>query len=127
MISVRSQPPMLNEITYILAGLVKQMPEEVYLDDPEPDAGAPETGSARTARERRDAAQRKREERARRKAKGVPEPRLVDAAIATAFSDLSRQGGLRARVKKQRSYEGIAYGLADLVAHAIEPFVERRV
>ncbi len=113
---------MLNEATYILAGLVEQMPEEVYLDDP-----APETGSARTARERRDAAERKRAERARRRAEGIPEPRLVDAAIATALCDLSRRGGLRARVREQKSYEGISYGLADVLGQAMEELVERRV
>ncbi|MFF9551280.1 hypothetical protein [Methylobacterium fujisawaense] len=102
------------------------MPDEVYLDDPEP-VGAPETGSACIARERRDAAERKRAERPRRRAKGIPKPRLLDAAIATAFSDLSRQGGLRDRVKKQKSYEGVAYALADLVGHAMETFVEHRV
>ena len=116
---------MLNEATYILAGLVEQMPEEIYLDDPEP-VGAPETGSARTAREKRDAAQRKRYERARRRAKGIPEPRLVDAAIAIALCDLSRRGGLRARVKEQRGYDGIAYGLADVLGQAMEELVERR-
>ncbi|SDM31294.1 hypothetical protein SAMN05216360_101520 [Methylobacterium phyllostachyos] len=112
---------MLTEASYILAGLVEQMPEEIYLDDP-----APETGSARTARERRDAAERKRAERARRKAEGIPEPRLVDAAIATALSDLSRRGGLRARVREQRSFEGISYDLGGLLGQAMEELVERR-
>lgn len=118
---------MLTEASYFLAGLVEQIPEEVYLDDPEPDAGAPETGSARTACERRDAAERKRAERARRKAEGIPEPRLVDAAVATALSDLTLRAGLRARVRELKSYEGISYGLADVLGQAIETFVERRV
>lgn len=118
---------MFNETAFVLAGLVEEMPEDIPLDDPEPDAGAPETGSARTARERRDAAERKRAERARRKAEGIPEPRLVDAAVATVLSDLTLRAGLRARVRELKSYEGISYGLADVLGQAIETFVERRV
>lgn len=105
------------------------MPYEIHLDpepEAEPEAGAPETGSARTARERRDAAERKRAERARRRAEGIPKPRLVNAAIATALSDLTRRGGLRARVREQKNLEGIAYGLADVLGQAMQELVERR-
>ena len=119
------EPAMYDETSHLLAGLIEQMPEEVHLDEPEPES-APETGSARSARERRDAADRKRAERARRRAEGIPEPALVDRAIATALSDLSRRRGLRARVREQKSFEGIAYGLADLVGQAMEELVERR-
>ncbi|MEE7490580.1 hypothetical protein SAMN02799622_04210 [Methylobacterium sp. UNC378MF] len=119
---------MFTEPAFILPGLCEQMPYEIHLD-PESeaeDASAPESGSARTARERRDAAERKRAERARRRAEGIPEPRLVEAAIATALCDLSRRGGLRARVKEQRSYDGIAYGLDAVLGQAMEELVERR-
>ncbi|MFC6388710.1 hypothetical protein ACFQDP_05000 [Methylorubrum zatmanii] len=116
---------MYDETSHLLAGLIEQMPEDVYLDDAEPES-APETGSARSARERRDAADRKRAERARRKAAGIPEPALVDRAIATALADLSCRGGFRARAREQKGFEGIAYGLADLIGQAMEELVERR-
>lgn len=113
------------EAAHVLAGLIEAMPEDSPLDDPEDD-GAPETGSARSAREKRDAAERKRKERARRRAEGIPESRLVDAAICTALADLSRRQDMRARVKSQRSYNGLHYSLRDLVGQAMEEFVERR-
>lgn len=121
---------MYDEASHLLAGLIEQMPEEVHLDPeptraPEP-TSAPETGSARTARERRDAAERKRAERARRKADGVPDPQLVDRAIATAIGDLSRRGDMRARVRERKSFEGLAFGLDAVLGQAMEELVERR-
>ncbi|MFF9551215.1 hypothetical protein [Methylobacterium fujisawaense] len=41
---------MYDEASRIFSALIEQMPKDIPLDDPEPDAGAPETGSARTAR-----------------------------------------------------------------------------
>ncbi|MEE7462918.1 hypothetical protein MFUR16E_17515 [Methylobacterium fujisawaense] len=113
---------MLNETSAIFAALLTQMPEDVPLNDPEPepqDDGAPETGSAPTACEKRDAAQRKR-------AEGIPEPRLRWAAIATALCDLSRRGGLRVRVREQTSFGGISYDLGGLLGQAMVELVERR-
>ncbi len=110
------------EPSALLAGLIEAMPEDIPVDEP----CAPETGSARSARERRDAADRKRAERARRRAEGIPEPTLVDRAIATALADLSRRGRLRARATAQKSFEGISYDLARVLGQAMEELVERR-
>ena len=120
---------MLNETSAIFAALLTQLPEDVPLDDPEPEAeddGAPETGSARTAREKRDAAQRKRDERARNRKNGIPDPALVDRAIATAIGDISKRARFRDRVKEQRGLQGLAIGLDAILGQAMEEPVERR-
>jgi hypothetical protein len=87
------------ETAHVLAGLVEAMP----LDDPE---GAPETGSARSAREKRDAAQRKRDERARREAEGMLDPRVVDSAIPTAIADICIRANFRGRAEAKGSMGG---------------------
>lgn len=117
---------MYDEASRIFSALIEQMPEDVPLDDTEPDAGAPETGSARTARERRDAAERKRAERARNKKLGIPDPALVDRAIATALCDISRRANFRSRVKAQRGLQGLAVGLDAILGQSMQELVERR-
>ena len=120
---------MLNEISTIFAALLTQMPEDVPLDDPEPEPeydNAPEIGSARTAREKRDAAQRKRDERARNRKNGIPDPALVDRAIATAIGDISKRARFRDRVKQRRGLQGLAIGLDAILGQAMEELVERR-
>ena len=115
------------ETAHVLAGLIEAMPEDIPLDGPEDEAeGTPETGSARSARERRDAADRKRAERARRRAEGIPEPALVDRAIATALADISRRGRFRQRAKAQSSFEGLAIKLEAILGQAMEELVQRR-
>lgn len=110
-----------------LAGFMEPLPEDGPVDDPEPEAdGAPETGSARTARERRDAAQRKRDERARRKAEGMPDPRVVDSAVATAIAAISRRARFRQRAKAQSSFQGLHLGLEAILGQAIQELVEHR-
>lgn len=113
------------ETAHVLAGLIEQMPDEVHLDEPEDDV-APETGSARAARERRDAADRKRAERARNRAAGIPDPRVVDAAIATAIAAINRRANFRARAKSQGSFEGLNISLEAILGQAIQELVEHR-
>ncbi len=109
------------------AGLIESLPENIPLDDPEPDhEGAPETGSARSARERRDAAQRKRDERARRKAGGMPDPRVIDSAIATAIADICIRANFRGRAKAKGSMRGLAIGLDAIVGQVMQVLVEER-
>jgi hypothetical protein len=115
---------MYDEASHLLAGLIEQMPEEVHLD-PEP-VRAPETGSARTARERREAAERKRRERARRKRGGVPDPQLVDRAIATALHDISRRAAFRSRAKALGNFSGMAITLEAILGQSIQELVEHR-
>lgn len=115
------------ETATILAGLVEAMPLDIPLDDPDDDAeGAPETGSARSARERRDAAQRKRDERARRKAGGMPDPRVVDAAIATAIADICIRADFRGRAKAKSSIKGLSIGLDAIIGQVMQVLVEQR-
>jgi hypothetical protein len=121
---------MFTETAFVLPGLCEQMPYEIELDpepEPEPeDASAPESGSARTAREKRDAAERKRAERARNRKAGIPDPALVDRAIATAIGDISKRARFRDRVKEQRGLQGLAFGLDAILGQAMEELVERR-
>jgi hypothetical protein len=121
---------MFTETAFVLPGLCEQMPYEIELDpepEPEPeDASAPESGSARTAREKRDAAERKRAERARNRKAGIPDPALVDRAIATALGDISRRARFRERVQVQQGMQGLAIGLDAILGQAMQELVERR-
>lgn len=54
---------------------------------------AVETSTARQARLRREAADRKRRERARRKAEGQIDPRIIDKVLADAFRSLVKIDG----------------------------------
>lgn len=69
---------------------------------PTPSAPLPdviESPSAQAAAGRRGEAQRKRVERAERKAQGLPDPRVVDAAIASALATVLVKGNAAARIK----------------------------
>ena len=69
---------------------------------PTPDAPLPaplESPSAQAAAGRRGEAQRKRDERAARKAEGLPDPRLVDNAIASALANVLQKGDAANRIK----------------------------
>lgn len=58
-----------------------------------------ESASAAAAAGRRGEAQRKRDERAARKAEGLPDPRIVDAAIASALATVLQKGDAANRIK----------------------------
>lgn len=58
-----------------------------------------ESASAAAAAGRRGEAQRKREERAARKAEGLPDPRIVDAAIVSGLATLLQKGNAKARIQ----------------------------
>ena len=69
---------------------------------PEPGVPVPaviETPSAQAAAGRRGEAERKRIERAKRKAQGLPDPRLVDNAIASALANVLQKGDAANRIK----------------------------
>ncbi|MCJ2035589.1 hypothetical protein [Methylobacterium sp. J-068] len=58
-----------------------------------------ESASAQAAAGRRGEAQRKREERAERKAQGLPDPRVVDTAIVSALATVLVKGNAAARIQ----------------------------
>lgn len=69
---------------------------------PEPGTPVPaaiESASAAVAAGRRGEAERKRIERAERKAQGLPDPRVVDAAIVSALATVLSKGDAANRIK----------------------------
>ncbi|GJD46555.1 hypothetical protein AFCDBAGC_4437 [Methylobacterium cerastii] len=69
---------------------------------PEPGTPVPdpiESTSAQAAAGRRGEAERKRIERAARKAEGLPDPRLVDNAIASALATVLKKGNAAVRIQ----------------------------
>lgn len=69
---------------------------------PEPSAPIPaviKSASAQAAAGRRGDAQRKRDERAARKAEGLPDPRLIDNAIASALATVLQKGNAAVRIQ----------------------------
>lgn len=94
---------------------------------PEPDASAPaETPSARAAALRRAEAERKRGERAKRKAEGVPDPRTVDAAIIGAVVAACARRGHPRTIAQTKSLAGLAITLQDIVGGTMQELVENR-
>ncbi|CAA2155404.1 hypothetical protein MBRA_01049 [Methylobacterium brachiatum] len=90
------------------------------------DAVAPETPSARAAAAKRAEAERKREERAKRKADGVPDRRAVDSAVIGAIVTAAARRGHGRTISQTKSLAGLAISLQDLVGGAMQELVENR-
>ncbi|TXN41695.1 hypothetical protein FV232_11115 [Methylobacterium sp. WL30] len=96
-----------------------------------PSPGAPlpiplENASAERARTRRSAAERKRNERARRRDAGMPDPRSVDSAIAQAVATILMQSSIPARIQRTKSMDGVAVCLKSVLGEAMTILVEGR-
>lgn len=85
-----------------------------------------ENPSAERARTRRDAAERKRRERVRRREAGMPDPRSVDSAIAQAVATILTQASIPSQIRERRSMDGIAVSLRSIVGEAMQILVEGR-
>lgn len=88
------------------------------------DAVAPETPSAKAAAARRAEAERKREERAKRRADGVPDPRAVDAAVIGAIVAACVRRGHGRTISQTKSLAGLPISLQDIVGGAMQELVE---
>jgi len=88
------------------------------------DAVAPETPSAKAAAARRAEAERKREERAKKRAEGIPDPRAVDAAVIGAIVAAAARRGHGRTISQTKSLAGLAISLQDLVGGAMQDLVE---
>ncbi|WP_264048935.1 hypothetical protein [Methylobacterium flocculans] len=96
---------------------------------PVPGASVPtpiENPSAERARTRRDAADRKRRERAKRRDAGLPDPRSVDSALAQALATVIMRAGIPARIREQGSMDFLNVTLKQVVGEAMAIMVEGR-
>jgi len=92
---------------------------------PEPEASEPiERPSARAAAIRRAEAERKREERAKRRADGIPDPRMVDAAIIKAVVAASVRRGHPQTIAKTKALSGLAISLQEILVGSLKELVE---
>lgn len=83
----------------------------------------PESASAAAAKAKRDEAERKRIERAERKAMGRPDPRLVDTIVARALADALKAADARGHIVRHRKLDGLtldAKGLLTLAMTALQ-------
>lgn len=89
------------------ATAIQSILDDLGLDDeaPEEAQAARLSGSALLAAQRRADAKRKRLERARRRDAGLPDPRTVDAAIASAIAYVMRENQAAERVARAGSME----------------------
>lgn len=85
-----------------------------------------ESPSAERARTRRDAADRKRKERAKRRDAGLPDPRSVDSALAQAMATVIARADIPARIREQGSMDFLDLTLKQLVGEAMAIMVEGR-
>lgn len=70
-------------------------------------------------------AERKRRERQERRDAGLPDPRIVDAAIATAFADICVLGEAPRRIIRDRSTDKVLVYLRAVVEGALRILVEK--
>ncbi|MCJ2043171.1 hypothetical protein MKK58_01195 [Methylobacterium sp. J-078] len=86
---------------------VQHILDDLDLDDDFAPPPTPESASAAAAKARRDEAERKRTERAERRAEGRPDPRLVDSIIARALADALKAADARGHVVRHRKLDGL--------------------
>lgn len=82
--------------------------------------------NARRARLARDNAGRQREYRARLRASGQPDPRIVDAVIVDALRETLAQDQALERIKAAGSLTGIHVRLSAVLSRAVDVLVEGR-
>lgn len=70
-------------------------------------------------------AERKRRERQERKDAGLPDPRIVDAAIAQAFADVCVLGEAPRRIIRDRSTDKVLVYLRAVVEGALRILVDK--
>lgn len=96
-----------------------------------PEPGTPvaaviESASAQAASARRDEAERKRVERAERRAAGTPDPRVVDTAIVAALIETLAKGDACRRINAKGTTKGFLVGLEPLMKDALANLVHGR-
>lgn len=88
--------------------------------------GPIENASAQAASVRRDEAERKRIERAERRAAGTPDPRVVDTAIVAALIETLAKGHAATRIRAKGTTKGFLVGLEPLMRDALANLVHGR-
>ncbi|MCJ2047643.1 hypothetical protein MKK58_24335 [Methylobacterium sp. J-078] len=96
--------------------IVDELADELDQDDFAPPP-TPESASAAAAKARRDEAERKRIERARRRDKGLPDARVVDTAIVQALAAAFKAAGARAHMQRTGKLAGLTLD-AEAIARA---------
>ncbi|KMO14754.1 hypothetical protein [Methylobacterium platani] len=100
------------------AGEDETVPEPVA-DEAAPVAAPPLSASAEAAAHRRVEAERKRIERAERRAAGLPDRRTVDGAVSAALAQVLREGKAASRVRARGSARGMVVDGEAILRHAI--------
>lgn len=89
---------------------------------PEPGVPVPapiENASSQAAAGRRGEAERKRIERAKAKAAGLPDPRVIDTAIIAALIETLEKGDARRRIRAKGTTRNFLVGLHPLLSDAM--------
>lgn len=85
----------------------------------------PEPGALPVPPPQETEAERKRRERQERRDAGLPDPRIVDAAIATAFADICILGEAPRRIIRDRSTDKVLVYLRAVVEGALRILVDK--
>ncbi|MCJ2036013.1 hypothetical protein [Methylobacterium sp. J-068] len=114
-------------MTFFDNSALQHILDDLDLDDDSAPPPTPESASAvaAAAKAKRDEAERKRIERAERKAEGRPDPRLVDTIIARALADALRAAGARAHIVRHRKLDGLTLSAKDVLALAMKGLQDR--
>lgn len=78
-----------------------------------------ESPSAQAAAGRRGEAERKRIERAKAKAAGLPDPRVIDTALIAALIETLEKGDARRRIRAKGTTRNFLVGLHPLLSDAL--------
>ncbi|MCJ2043228.1 hypothetical protein MKK58_01505 [Methylobacterium sp. J-078] len=112
-------------MTFFNNSALQHILDDLDLDDDFAPSPTPESASAAAAKAKRDEAERKRIERAERKAEGRPDPRLVDTIIVRALADALKAAGARAHIVRHRKLDGLALSAKEILALAMKGLQDR--
>jgi len=106
---------------------VREMLAGLAVDTDETPAPSPASATAALAAARRDEADRKRRERAEKKRDGIPDGRVVDAAIAAGLAEVFSKGDAAGKILLRQTVNGFVFDGRKVLAYAKRNLVARGV
>lgn len=107
--------------------IVDELADDLALDDDFAPPPTPESASAAAAKARRDEAERKRIERAKRREKGLPDPRVVDGLIVQALVEALKAAGALQHIQRTGKLAGLTLDAETIARAALKGLAGREL
>jgi len=107
--------------------IVDELAVDLEQDDDFAPPPTPESTSAAAAKARRDEAERKRNERAARRAKGLPDPRVVDGLIVQALVEAFKAAGAQQHIQRNGKLGGLMLDAEAIARTALKGLAGREL